>query len=55
MTYLVRMVVRSPEGVTRQVKTNFAGCADEGDARIKARAIYHVVVFKSVDPVEAET
>jgi hypothetical protein len=61
-TYRVRMIVYNRQGwsachgggATREVTTRFVGCADAEDARRKARAIYPVAEFKSVQPEEGE-
>lgn len=54
------MVVHNPPGYptltpdppTRTVVARFAGCTDADDAHVKARALYDVVAFKKVEPVE---
>lgn len=56
MTYRVSMVVneRNTQGAivsSRNVATNFAGCTDAEDAKEKAKRIYDVARFKSVEEV----
>lgn len=46
--YRVSMLVADPE---RTITTQFAGCADETDAKVKARRCYQVIVFKRVELV----
>lgn len=45
-TYLVTLTARNP---TRKIAQKFAGCKDEEDARVKARAIFHDCHVKSVE------
>jgi hypothetical protein len=46
MTFRVSMVVGPDK---RTVVTNFVGCVDAEDAKVKAKAIYDVVKFKKVE------
>ena len=60
MTYRVTMIVRwsSDTGIFAHlpnpatVTVNFAGCADEEDAKNKARYLYDVEKFKKVELIK---
>ena len=52
MTYRLSMSVRSPNG-PRPVITNIAGCLDEEHAKEKAKELYNVIKFKSVELVKS--
>jgi hypothetical protein len=46
--YRIRFIAANPE---RELVQQFAGCADEHDARLKLRKIFTVVLIKRVELV----
>ena len=49
MTFRISMIVDCPK---RTIVSHFAGCSDAEDAKAKAREVYTVIKFKSVEPAE---